>query len=504
MTADVIELTERSTEQAARARADRIRKGLIDYLETVEEFALAFERRDWQVLGHDSWEAYLAAEFGADRLRVPEVHRTQAVTVLRMVGMSTRAIGSALGISKDTAARALAAVSADGALPATVRGLDGRDRPATRPAPAPTPVVIEERGPTPGEQVWIAAARKGIPGHALKTKTSTRCSRSTRNGLTLPAEQARERHSAVWCHTCWPEEEETTRFVAGESEAHDPRVSDEAGAECRDSAPADVDLAAAVLAALEGTGPYGLTLDEIRNLLPGAPAWDEVQRVVDELTALKVLFTATTPTAKRWIPSKVTATGHFTSSPVDGEDVDSEAMATTDTATDGPVDHAAPAPVPPAAASPAVGGTGVTPRPDWVLTVDQVARLRAVFEWARAGLARHPRYHDGCGEPGALGREYAGERAPRAPHQIPRNGEQVAHVEVSWALDGEMEISYRSDRYVLAETTLWMPGVDEALDVLCALGILPGRFSRQYAAGLQAGLRAGDAIDGPTEETDHG
>ncbi|SCL33391.1 hypothetical protein GA0074694_6215 [Micromonospora inyonensis] len=74
----------RSTVPVARARADRIRQGLQDWLETVQEIALAWERGDWEVLGYASWEAYVDEEIGR-ALRLTEVHRRQAVTALRLV-----------------------------------------------------------------------------------------------------------------------------------------------------------------------------------------------------------------------------------------------------------------------------------------------------------------------------------------------------------------------------------------------------------------------------------
>jgi hypothetical protein len=461
---DVTALTERSTEQAARARAERIRKGLRDYLETVAEFALAFERADWQVLGYPTWQDYLDGEYGADRLRVPEIHRTQAVATLRQVGMSTRAIGSALGISKDTAAREVAAVAAEtDDLPATVRSLDGRERPATRPAPAAqVPAVVVRPIPGPDEQVWIATARKGIEAHAPKTKTFTRCGRSTRTGLTLPADQAHQRHAATWCRTCWPEE--PTRFAAGESEAHDPRDSDStAGAERRDSAPAtQPDPLAGVGADYEP--------DPAARIAAVAAVAPEYVRPVEQHTQ--------------------TATGtNLTSSPVDGADVDGVAPETPARADGGPVDHAAPAPVPPAAASPAAGGTGVTPTP---LTLAQIGRIRAALAHLDATGGRlEPRVYE----------VWYSSAAPALSGPEP-----VRVATVQWWPDGTLHLRFLTyaGRYCKASTELYAEDVDEAIDILCALRILPAHLSTAHTAGVLAGMRAGDAIDGSMEEADRG
>ncbi|MFG2054791.1 hypothetical protein ACGFI9_12240 [Micromonospora sp. NPDC048930] len=689
MSPDVAALTERSTPAAARDRAQRIRKGLRDYLETVAEFALAWERHDWQVLGYDSWQAYLDGEFGADRLRVPEVHRTAAVTVLRQVGMSTRAIGTALGISKDTVAREVATVAAEtDDLPTTVRSLDGRDRPATRPTPEPSPdedlaagrslrfgsleemdTALAAAGPAPDEQVWIAAARRGIEAHALKTKASTRCSRSTRTGLTLTAGQAAEQHEATWCRKCWPPAPPTEepcprcatvtpvgdlpdtpprwcpacrfmppadyvttsvtfgtllpgdyidrpygprRFVAwhqvvqvhfdagvtvftdhGENvPVHEDMAGDLAVTvrrpegrtaaaisvvdcrACHSLVPAVVlyngrcpacltagdhaqmleeklaaqdpkmapgperTLPAGLLRAgdLVWVGPEGwqpATSVEIGPMPPEPGGWRVQARTRtgvhtataqrtwrwDELLQIRRPVPATEPAGEP-VPTGPAAEAHdprasreagaeIRGSAPAGTPTESAAGVPTepadgaDTAFPHGAGDAAPAPAP-SSASPD-GGAGVTPD-DGMLTVAEIGRLRAVFEYARAVLARHPQYvNTGRAIPHVLGREYvAGEVTPRPPRDYHKKPQQqpVVHVEVAWDRDGEIEISYRSERYVLSDIRIWAPGVDEALDVLCALGILPAQLSRQYAAGVQAGLRGGDAIDGELIEED--
>lgn len=437
MTVD--ELTERSTEDVARARADRIRRGIHDYLETVAEIALAYERRDWAVLGYADWQAYVDGEFGAARLKLPIEHRQRAVAELRLANMSQRAIAAVVGVDQATVKRDLDRAGDASASPGEIRGADGKTYPATRPNPPAPPVPA---GPPPNERVWVATARKGIEGHGIKSSLLTRCSRATRTGITLTAEKAAERWHVTWCRVCWPQEE-TTRFAAGDPaptgpavETHDPRASREAGAESRDSAPA------------------------------GTP----------------------------------TATGHLTSRPVDGADT-----ATVDETPALPVVHqadaAAPASAPPAAASPAAGGAGVTPAG---LSLAQIGRLRAVFDYARGCLAVHRLDSKGRGVPGSLGRGYiAGESSPRPPADAHRGGREpvVAHVAVDWNPDGELAITYRAEHYVVGENLIGAADVDQALDVLCAYGILPDRFSRQYAAGVQAGMRAGDAIDGEWTET---
>lgn len=65
----------------------------------------AYERRAWAVLGYESWRDYTDAELGEVRLRLPREQRRELVATMTEAGMSTRAIGAALGVSDETARR---------------------------------------------------------------------------------------------------------------------------------------------------------------------------------------------------------------------------------------------------------------------------------------------------------------------------------------------------------------------------------------------------------------
>lgn len=121
----------------AQKRAERIRGGMQSFIATRKEIATAYAERDWFTLGYASFEAYVESEFSEARLRLSPDERREAVAELRRAGMSTRAIGAALGVSKDTAARDLSTVS-DETVPDRITGTDGREQPASRPAPKPT------------------------------------------------------------------------------------------------------------------------------------------------------------------------------------------------------------------------------------------------------------------------------------------------------------------------------------------------------------------------------
>lgn len=131
----------------AKTRANRIRAGMVAYVDTLADIADAYAGRDWVTLGYASWDSYVDGEFGETRLQLTREQRADAVTALRVQGMSTRAIGAALGVSKDTIHRELAGAGVSDETPAQVTGADGKTYAAGRPTPAVdplSPAVAEE------------------------------------------------------------------------------------------------------------------------------------------------------------------------------------------------------------------------------------------------------------------------------------------------------------------------------------------------------------------------
>jgi hypothetical protein len=118
----------------ARSLTDKIKAHVSELLPLIKE---AFERRADVALGYANWLDYCDTELRG--LRLPVERRREAVTELREAGMSTRAIGAALGVSKDTVQRELSQVETV-AQPGRVVSLDGRERPATQPKTAATAV----------------------------------------------------------------------------------------------------------------------------------------------------------------------------------------------------------------------------------------------------------------------------------------------------------------------------------------------------------------------------
>lgn len=150
----------------ARACIERIRETAVtvhDARERLREWvARAYLGRAWVALGYASWDALCDAELGDDRMRLPRSERQELVASLREQGMSTRAIGSALGVSHMTVERDAAASSSVTDVPVErVVSLDGRQRPAVQPPRTPSAPTTES--PTPVEEVVDAEVVEDEP-----------------------------------------------------------------------------------------------------------------------------------------------------------------------------------------------------------------------------------------------------------------------------------------------------------------------------------------------------
>lgn len=118
------------TADEARALTDDIRRRVTDLLPLITQ---AYEQRADRALGYATWADYCASELSG--LRVPLADRPAMVAELRQTGMSTRAIGSALGVSEGTVRNDLStAQNYAVGQPERITSLDGRERPAKMPA----------------------------------------------------------------------------------------------------------------------------------------------------------------------------------------------------------------------------------------------------------------------------------------------------------------------------------------------------------------------------------
>jgi hypothetical protein len=116
----------------------------------------AYFGRAWVAMDYESWDDYVLGEFKRAPLALPREDRKTQVLSLRQQGLSLRAIASATGVSEATARRDTSTASFDAVnTPERTTGLDGKERPATRPtAQKPekgTPPAQREVCPTCGQ-----------------------------------------------------------------------------------------------------------------------------------------------------------------------------------------------------------------------------------------------------------------------------------------------------------------------------------------------------------------
>ena len=91
-----------STYADARARIDRIAAHVAA---SAQDIIDAHANRDWIALGYESWNELCEAEFRGAVIGLPRAERREAVRQMSEAGMSTRAIGGALGVGVATVSR---------------------------------------------------------------------------------------------------------------------------------------------------------------------------------------------------------------------------------------------------------------------------------------------------------------------------------------------------------------------------------------------------------------
>lgn len=102
-----------SADLAPTIGADEARERLARVRAHVEQagtdLTALYQGRAWLALGHDSWESLCDAELGGVRIALPRAERREVVAGMREAGLSTRAIGAAIGASEATVRRDLGA-----------------------------------------------------------------------------------------------------------------------------------------------------------------------------------------------------------------------------------------------------------------------------------------------------------------------------------------------------------------------------------------------------------
>lgn len=108
-----------------KGTAEGLVNEIVDLDKKIEAAVWAlWEGRGWIALGYSSWGDMCDARFNSTFIRIPRERRQEVVCSLAEKGMSTRAIGSALGVSRETV-RKDAAMSGDNKL-SPVTGTDGK------------------------------------------------------------------------------------------------------------------------------------------------------------------------------------------------------------------------------------------------------------------------------------------------------------------------------------------------------------------------------------------
>jgi len=122
-------------------------------------YAEMVAEQGWREIGYDTWDALCVDRLGGWRLALLREERQQAAAEMAGKGMSTRAIGSALGVDHATVARDVAGVA--DATPALVTGLDGKTYP-------PRPPKAEDAAPRPSAIEAIVEADPGVRAARLR------------------------------------------------------------------------------------------------------------------------------------------------------------------------------------------------------------------------------------------------------------------------------------------------------------------------------------------------
>jgi hypothetical protein len=130
----------------------------------------AYQGRIWLQLGYASWEAYCAERLSGFMPALDRGARRDAVVELRGAGMSTRAIGSALGVTDITVRRDLEASATNVAVEAPITGVNGKSYAPSRPEPASRP----EPSRNPFQPPTVTPAETPDEAHLRRTSEDLR------------------------------------------------------------------------------------------------------------------------------------------------------------------------------------------------------------------------------------------------------------------------------------------------------------------------------------------
>jgi hypothetical protein len=133
------------TVEQARDLTDQLR---IDLASSVDLMIKAFDQRIWIPLGYQDWAEYLDGEFGEMRPKYPVDRRQEMVLRMLTRKMSTRVIGSALGVTQMTIVNDKKALADRGLIAVEsgkVKGEDGKEYGAGHSTGGRKPKRLEDR-----------------------------------------------------------------------------------------------------------------------------------------------------------------------------------------------------------------------------------------------------------------------------------------------------------------------------------------------------------------------
>lgn len=137
----------------SREEAEQLTAAIVTGMSSIHGLIVqAYQGRAWLALGYQTWDAYCDGRLAGMRPAIERDERREMVGELRAAGLSTRAIGSALGADARTVRRDLTGANAP--VPERITGLDGIERPSTRAEP-------EEPAWTAEELRMASAVRRG-------------------------------------------------------------------------------------------------------------------------------------------------------------------------------------------------------------------------------------------------------------------------------------------------------------------------------------------------------
>jgi hypothetical protein len=219
------------TAEDAEARIERVRQHLSDAMADLVEL---FNGRAWITLGYDSWADLCAAQFNGVRISLPRDERAEVVQELSGAGMSTRAIGSALGVGKSTISDDLAGVrnrtperDLDPGEVKTITGLDGKTyQPAQQPvvvkahiisSEAPQPVVVKARIISEEEKAEDLEEERRERAFKWASDDSIACTTFSKYAHQMPLQKMRELWPIVAKR--YPDQVEQLRAAARNADA---------------------------------------------------------------------------------------------------------------------------------------------------------------------------------------------------------------------------------------------------------------------------------------------